>query len=135
MMDGDEVLIFYRLDLDIMVFVRRFGLQSRKRQTAAADDRIPQGVDHVAADRADIQLGAEQIGGSVLIDNSIALHEFHNGDTQGGGKWFKERDIRQPFGSLPLGNGLAADIDFICKFCLRHLFLLPQLPDGVAGDI
>lgn len=85
MMDGDEVLIFYRLDLDLMMFIRRFSLQSRKRYTAAADDRIPQGVDHVAADGADVQLGAEQIGGSVLIDDSIAFHEFHDGDTQGGG--------------------------------------------------
>ena len=135
MMDGDEVLIFYRLDLDLVVFVRRLSLQSRKRHTAAADDGIPQGVDHVAADGADVQLGAKQIGGSVLIDDSIAFHEFHDRDTQGGGKRFEERDIRQPFGGLPLRNGLAADIDLICKFCLRHLFLLPQLLDGVAGDI
>lgn len=135
MMDGDEMLVFYRLDLNLVVFVRRFGLQSRKRYTAAADDRIPQGVDHVAADGADVQLGAKQIGGSVLIDDSVALHEFHDGDTESGGKRFKERDIRQPFDGLPLGNGLAADIDLICKFCLRHLFLLPQLFDGVAGDI
>ena len=135
MMDGDEMLVFYRLDLDLMVFIGRFGLQSRKRHTTAADDGIPQGVDHVAADGADIQFGAKQIGGSVLIDDSIALHEFHDRDPQGSGKRFKERDIRQPFGGLPLGNGLAADIDLICKFCLRHLFLLPQLLDGVAGDI
>lgn len=134
-MDGDEVLIFYRLDLDFVVFVRCLGLQSRKRHTTAADDRIPQGVDHVAADGADVQLGAKQIGGSVLIDDSIALHEFHDGDTQGGGKRLEERDIRQTLGGLPLGNGLAADIDLVCKFCLRHLFLLPQLLDGVAGDI
>lgn len=90
MMDGDEMLILYRLDLDLVVFIRRFGLQSRKRHTTAADDGISQGVDHVAADGADIQLGAEQIGGSVLIDDSIALHEFHDGDTQGGGKWLEE---------------------------------------------
>ena len=135
MMDGDEVLILYRLDLDLMVFIGRFRFQSRKRHAAAADGRIPQGVDHVAADGADVQLGAKQIGGSVLIDDSIALHEFHDRDPQGSGKRFKERDIRQPFGGLPLGNGLAADIDLICKFCLRHLFLLPQLLDGIAGDI
>lgn len=123
MMDGDEVLIFYRLDLDLMVLIRRLSLQSRKIHAAAADDRIPQGVDHVAADGADIQLGAKQIGGSVLIDDSVAFHEFHDRDTQGGGKRFKKRDIRQPLGGLPLGNGLAADIDLVCKFCLRHLFL------------
>lgn len=135
MMDGDEVLIFYRLDLDLVVFIGRFSLQSRKRHAAASDDRIPQGVDHVAADGADVQLGAKQIGGSVLVDDSIALHEFHDRDTQGGGKRLEERDIRQPFGGLSLGNGLAADIDLVCKFCLRHLFLPPQLLDGVAGDI
>lgn len=135
MMDGDEVLILYRLDLDLMVFIGRFRFQSRKRHAAAADDRIPQGVNHVAADGADAQLGAEQIGGSVLIDDSIAFHEFHDGDTQGGGKRFEERDIRQPFGGLPLGNGLAADIDLVCELCLRHFFLLSQLLDGIAGDI
>ena len=31
MMDGDEMLILYQLDLDLVVFIRRFGLQSRKR--------------------------------------------------------------------------------------------------------
>ncbi len=101
MMDGDEVLIFYRLNLDIMVFIRRFGLQSRKRHTAAADDGVSQGVDHIAADGADIQLGEEQIGGSVLINDRIAFHELHDRDTQGGGKRLKERDIRQPFGGPP----------------------------------
>ena len=61
MTDGDEVLIFYRLDLDLVVFVQRFGIQSRKRHTTAADDRISQGVDHIAADRADIQLGTSRL--------------------------------------------------------------------------
>ena len=65
MMNGDEVLIFYLLDLDRMVFIRLFSLQSRKRHPAAADDCIPEGVDHIAADGADIQLGAKQIGGFV----------------------------------------------------------------------
>ena len=80
MMDGDEVLIFYRLDLDLVVLVRRFGLQSRKRHTAAADDRISQGVDHVAADGADVQLGAKQIGGSVLIDDRMSIVGSYNMD-------------------------------------------------------
>lgn len=135
MVDGNEVLVFYLLALDLVVFVRSLSIQSRKRHTAAADNRISQGVDHVAADGADIQLGAKQIGGSVLIDDSIAFHEFHDGDAEGGGKRFKERDIRQPFGGLPLGNRLAANIDLVCKFCLGHLFLLTQLLDGVSGDI
>ena len=74
MMDGDEVLIFYRLDLDLMMLVRRFSLQSRKRHSAAADDCISRGVDHIAADGADIQLGAKQIGGFVFIDNRVAAH-------------------------------------------------------------
>ena len=90
MVDRDEMLLFCRFNLDLVEFVRRFGIQSRKRHTTAADDRISQGVDHIAADRADIQLGTKQIGGSVLIDNSIALHEFHDGDTRGGGERLDE---------------------------------------------
>lgn len=93
-MDGDELLIFHLFYLDFMVFIQRFSLQSRKGNTAAADDGISQSMNHIATDGADIQLGAKQIAGFVLIDNRIALHQFHDRDTEGGGKRFNERDIR-----------------------------------------
>ena len=68
-MDGDELLVFRLFDLDFMVFIQRFSLQSRKGHTAAADDGISHGVNDVAADGADIQFGAEQIGGRILVDD------------------------------------------------------------------
>ena len=43
------------------------------RDTAAADDGISHGVNDVAADGADIQFGAEQIGGRILVDERHRL--------------------------------------------------------------
>ena len=90
MVDRDEMLLFCRFNLDLVEFVRRFGIQSRKRHTTAADDRISQGVDHIAADRADIQLGTKQIGGLILVDDGITFHQLHDGDTESGGKRLDE---------------------------------------------
>ena len=90
MMDCDEMLIFYRFNLDLVVFVQRFSLQGRKRHTAAANDGISQGVNHITADGADIQLGAEQIGGLILVDDGITFHQLHDGDTQSGGERLDE---------------------------------------------
>lgn len=33
---------------------------------------------------------------------------------------------RQSFGSFPFENGLAVNVNFICKLCLSHLFLLAR---------
>lgn len=90
MMDCDEMLIFYRFNLDLVVFVQRFSLQGRKRHTAAADDGISHGVNDVAADGADIQFGAEQSGGRILVDDGIAFHQLHDGDTRGRGERLDE---------------------------------------------
>lgn len=89
-MDGDELLIFHLFYLDFMVFIQRFSLQSRKGNTAAADHGIAHGVNDVAADGADIQFGAEQIGGLILVDDGITFHQLHDGDTQGGGERLDE---------------------------------------------
>lgn len=89
-MDGDELLVFRLFDLDFMVFIQRFSLQSRKGHTVAADDGISHGVNDVAADGADIQFGAEQIGGRILVDDGIAFHQLHDGDTRGGGERLDE---------------------------------------------
>ena len=90
MVDRDEMLLFCRFNLDLVEFVQRFRLQGRKRHTAAADDGISHGVNDVAADGADIQFGAEQIGGRILVDDGIAFHQLHDGDTRGGGERLDE---------------------------------------------
>ena len=133
--DGDEMLVLHIFDGQRMVFVRLFRLQRRERDAATADHRISQCVDGIAADGADVELAAQHIGGNVFVADLLAVHQLDDGDPQCLSQRLQQADVWQPFGSLPLGNGLAADADALCQFCLGHIPALAQLPDGASGHI
>ena len=83
--DGDEKLIFHSFQCQLMVLVgvvRLRDVQRRQGDAAAAHDSLPGGVEHIAAQRADVELGAKQVGGAVPVDDGFALHQFDHADAQ-----------------------------------------------------
>ena len=114
--DGNEQLILHPLhgQLVVLVGVLRFRNVLRGQgDAAAAHHGLPGGVEHIAADGADIELGTQEVGGPVLVDHGLSLHQFQYRDAQRGRQRFQQGNVGQAFGCLPLGDGLGAD----GKFC------------------
>ena len=136
--EGDEKLVLYPLNGQLMVLVGVLSLGDilgGQGDSAAAHDGLPGAVEHIAADRADIELGAEQVGGAVAVDNGLALHQLQHRYPQRRCQRLQKRNIGQAFGRLPLGDGLGADGHFASQLGLGQVFGFSQLPDGAAGDV
>ena len=136
--DGDEKLIFHPLQRQLMVFVgvvRLRDVQRRQGDAAAAHDSLPGGVEYIAAQGTDVELGAQQVGGTVAVDDGCALHQFQDADAQSRCQRLQQGDVGQAVGRLPLGDGLCADGQLFGQLCLRQVFGFPQLPDGSAGNV
>jgi hypothetical protein len=71
-------------------------------------------------------------GGSVAVDDLLAVHQLQHGNAQSPCQRLKQGDVRQPFSGFPFGNGLAADTHFLCQLGLGHVPHFPDLPDGCA---
>ena len=110
-------------------------VQRRQGDAAAAHHGLPGGVEHIAAQGADVELGAKQVGRTVPVDDGLALHQLEHADAQSRRQRLQQGNIGQAAGCLPLGDGLCADGQLFGQHCLRHVFGFPQLPDGSAGDV
>lgn len=95
----------------------------------------PDGVDGVAADGADVEFAAQQVGGDVSVGDMLAVHQLHHADAQGLSQRLQQGDVRKTFGGLPLGDGLAADAQDLGEGGLGQITAFPELPDGGAGYI
>ena len=136
--DGDEELVFDPFDGELVIFVGVFRLGNVLRgqsDAAAADDGLSGGMQNIAADRADVELGAQEVGGTVPVDDRFALHQLQDRYPQRGGQRLKEGDVGQTFCRLPLGDGFGTDGQNVRQLGLGHVFRFAQLPDGAAGDI
>ena len=114
--DGNEQLILHPLDGQLVVLIGVLGVGDILRgqgHAATADHGLPGGVEHIAADGADIEFGAQEIGGTVPVDDRLPLHQLQNRDAQRSGQGFQQGNIGQALGCLPFGDGLGAD----GKFC------------------
>ena len=92
-------------------------------------------MQNIAADRADVELGAQEVGGTVPVDDRFALHQLQDRYPQCSGQRLEQGDVGQTFCRLPLGNGLGTDGQCVRKLGLRHVFGFAQQPDGAAGDV
>ncbi len=138
MVQGDEKLVLHPLhgQLVVLVGVLRFrNVLRRQGDAAAAHHSLSGGVEHIAADGADVELAPQEIGGPVLVDHGLSLHQFQYADAQRGRQRFQQGNVRQAFGCLPLGDGLCADGERSGKLCLGQALGFPQLPDGAACDV
>ena len=127
--DGDEVLILHILDADCVAFVRLLRLQGRQSDAAAADDRTANAVDHIAAEGTHMEFGSQHVGGGVLVDDGLTVHQLDDGDVQCLGQWLQQGNVRQTLGSFPLGDGLAADADSLGQLRLGQILLFTKLLD------
>ena len=133
--NGDKMLILHIFDGDSVITIRLFCLQGRQGDPAAADDGMAYAVDHITTDGANIEFGAQHIGRDILIDDMLPIHQFNHGDIQCLGQGLKQGNIRQPLGSFPLGDGFAADPDFLGQFLLGQIPCFPKLTDGCACNV
>ena len=78
--NGDKILVFHFFYGKGIVGI--FCFQSRKCNTAAADQGISQTVDHIAANGTHIEFAPEHIAGDVLIVNMLTIHQFNDGNAQ-----------------------------------------------------
>ena len=135
MVDRDKLLVLHLLNGKHMVFVRFLRFQRRQSDAAAADQGVSGTVDHIAAERTDIKLSSEHIGRNISVDDMLPIHQFNHGDIQCLGQGLKQGNIRQPLGSFPLGDGFAADPDFLGQFLLGQIPCFPKLTDGCACNV
>ena len=101
----------------------------------AADARCAGGVQDVAADRADVQAAAQQVGGTVRVGDDLAGEQLRQRDAQRGGQRLQQGDVGQAAARLPLGDGLVADAELVGQLGLGQAAALPQGFDGGPGNI
>ena len=135
MVNGDKMLIFHFFQSQQVVIVRLLRFQRGQRDAAAADDRVAKAVNSIAADGAYIEFAPQHIAGGVPVDDMLPVHQFNDGDAQCLRQRLQQADVGQTLGSFPFGNGLAADTDSLCQFCLGHVSAFPKLLDGCACHI
>ena len=80
--DGDKMLVFYPFNIDSVVIVRLFSLQSRQGDTAAADQCVTGAAYNIAAYGADVEFAALHIGRNVLVGDVLTIHQLDNGNPQ-----------------------------------------------------
>ena len=66
--------------------VRRLGFEGRQRDTAARDHRRARSVEHIAANRADVEVGAQQIARAVGVDDGLAGEQLRHRDAEHSGQ-------------------------------------------------
>ena len=89
MVDDDIVLMFDDFALYGMGFVRFLGLQRRQCQPAAGNHSRTGAVQHVATDRADVQVRAQQIGSTIGVNDLFTAEQFGQRDLQYVRQWFE----------------------------------------------
>ena len=67
MVHMDKMLVFHVFDEKLVSGIDFFGLQSRKRNAAAVDCRVAEGMDDVAANMADIEFATHHISGCISV--------------------------------------------------------------------
>lgn len=67
MINGEKIFVFNTFYSYSMIFISFLGLKGRQRHSAAADERIACGMQHIAAYRADIQLKPHKVTCAVRI--------------------------------------------------------------------
>ena len=93
--------MFDVFDLGGVGVVGGFGLKRWQGDAAAADGGCARGVQDIAADRADIEFGTQQVGGAVHIRDGFTREQLRHRDMQCGGKGLQQGNIGQPAGSFP----------------------------------
>lgn len=95
-----QLVIDFGADCGV-VGVRRFGVEGRQGDPAARDHGRAGGVKHVAANRADVEVGAQQIGRAVGVDNLLAGEQLRHRDAEHLSQRLNERNIGEALARFP----------------------------------
>ena len=79
----------------------RLRLQGRQLYAVAGKSSFADGVDDIAADRADIKGGFFQVGAGISVGDAFPGKKLHDGDLQGSGQFRQGADIRQSTSRFP----------------------------------
>lgn len=78
--NGDVILVLDVLDAGGVGVIRRFRLERRQGDAAAGNHGRAHGLEHVAADGADVKLAFEHVGGAVGVDDLLAGEQLSDGN-------------------------------------------------------
>lgn len=100
--DGGNVqLVLDVLDRDLVRLVGLLGFERRQGHAAAGDHRAARRVEHVAADRADVQPGTAHIRRAVDVFDLLARQQLGHGNAQSGCERLQQRHIGKAAPAFP----------------------------------
>ena len=98
---GNKQLIFHVFHLGKVCRLRLLRFQRGQGNAAAGDHGFSGGPQHIAADRADIKPGPQNVGTPVLIVDGLAGEQLRHGDAKAFRKGFQQTDVRKPPARFP----------------------------------
>ena len=93
---GDKQLIFHGFHLGKVRLLRLLRLQCRQGNAAAGNHGFSGGPQHIAADRADIKPGPQNIGALVLVADGLPGEQFGYGEAKTFRQGLQKADVRKP---------------------------------------
>lgn len=90
---GNIQLVLDVLDRDLVRLVGLLGFERRQGHAAAGNHRAARRVEHVAADRADVQPGTAHIRRAVDVFDLLARQQLGHGNAQSGRERLQQRHI------------------------------------------
>lgn len=133
--NGDVILVLDVLDAGSVDVIRRFRLERRQGDATAGNHGRAHGLEHVAADGADVKLAFEHVGGAVGVDDLFAGEQLGDGNLERLREGLEQGNIWQAAAGLPFGDGFVADAEFFGELRLGEMLLFAQRADGAAGDV
>ena len=99
--NGDVILVLDVLDAGGMGVIRRFRLERRQGDATAGNHGRAHGLEHVAADGADVKLAFEHVGGAVGVDDLFAGEQLGDRNLERLRQGLEQGNIRQTAAGLP----------------------------------
>ena len=99
--NGDVILVLDVLDAGGVGVIRRFRLERRQGDATAGNHGRAHGLEHVAADGADIELAFEHVSGAIGVDDLLAGEQLGDGNLERLRKRLEQGNIWQAAARLP----------------------------------
>ena len=117
--DADIVFVLHLLHAEGIgtVFAGGLRIQGRQNDAAAADDRLPGGKDHVAADGTDVDLGFLHMEGQIAVGHTLPGQKFNGGHAKSFGKGLDQGDVRIAAARFPKLRILRVSLSFVFVLC------------------
>ena len=98
---GHIIVLVDALHLHLMSRLRLLHLQGRQGDAAAAEHTCAGGVDDVAAQGADIELGAQHIPRPIVVGDALAGEQLRHGHAQVLRQRLQQGDVRKTSAAFP----------------------------------